>query len=210
MKELQKIAVIGGGGRTGQYLVNQLIEKGYSLKLLLRHPENFTMQSPLIEIVEGDVLNPEAVRILLEDCSAVLSTAGQRQDEPLVASQASVNIMNAIGDRPVRYVVLAGLNVDTPSDEKGEQSVKATEWMRATFPAIHNDRQKSYSVLAESNAEWIMVRVPYIEFNGNRAEVKVSGTDSPGAKIDAADIAGFMINQITDDTWLRKAPFISN
>lgn len=210
MKRIQKIAVIGGGGRTGQYLVNQLIGKGYSLKLLLRHPEQFTIQSDLIEIVHGDVLNPEAVGALLEDCDAVLSTAGQRQDEPLVASQASINILNAIGERPVRYVVLAGLNVHTPTDRKGEETAKATEWMRTTFPAIHNDRQKSYAILAESNAEWVMVRVPYIEFNGNRAEVKVSATDSPGAKIDAADIAGFMIDQLTDDTWLRKAPFISN
>lgn len=210
MKEIQKIAVIGGGGRTGQYLVNQLIEKGYSLKLLLRKPENFTIQSPLIEIVHGDVLNLETVRILLHGCDAVLSTAGQRQGEPLVASQASVNILEAIGDRPVRYVLLAGLNVDTPSDQKGEETAKATGWMRATFPAIHNDRQKSYSILAESNVEWVMVRVPYIEFNGNRAGVKVSATDAPGAKIDAADIAGFMIDQLTDDTWLGKAPFISN
>lgn len=210
MKGIQTIAVIGGGGRTGQYLVNQLLEKGFSLKLLLRHPEHFTIQSPLIEIVHGDVLNSGAVQTLLEGCDAVLSTAGQRQDEPLVASQATVNILNAIGERPVRYVVLAGLNVDTPADRKGEETAKATEWMRTTFPAIHNDRQKSYAILAESNAEWIMVRVPYIEFNGNRAEVKVSAADSPGAKIDAADIAGFMIDQLTDDTWLRKAPFIAN
>lgn len=210
MERIQKIAVIGGGGRTGQYLVNQLIEKGYSLKLLLRHPENFTIHNPLIEIVRGDVLNGETVAKLVEGCDAVLSTAGQRQDEPLVASQATVNILDAIGGRPVRYIVLAGLNVGAPSDRKSEGTAKAIEWMLTTFPAIHNDRQKSYSILAESNAEWIMVRVPYIEFNGNRAEVKVNITDSPGVKIDAADIAGFMIGQLTDDTWLRQAPFISN
>ncbi len=207
---MQKIAVIGGGGRTGQYLVNQLIEKGYSLKLLLRHPEKFTIHSPLIEIVHGDVLDQEAVRMLLDGCGAILSTVGQRKDEPLVASQASFNILNAIGDRPMRYVVLAGLNVDTPTDQKGEETLKATQWMKVTFPTIHNDRQKSYSVLVESNTEWVMVRVPYIEFNGNRAGVKVSATECPGSKIDAADIAGFMIGQLTDDTWLRKAPFISN
>lgn len=210
MKKIQKVAVIGGGGRTGQYLINQLIEKGYSLKVLLRHPEDFTIRSPLFEILRGNVLDEGVVKALVEDCDAVLSTVGQRKGEPLVASQASVNVLNAIRDRPVRYVLLAGLNVDTPTDQKAKETVKATEWMQATFPSIHEDRQKSYSILAESNAEWIMVRVPYIEFNGNRAEVRVSATDSPGSKIDAADIAGFMIDQLTDDTWLRKAPFISN
>lgn len=180
------------------------------MKLLLRRPENFAIYSPTIEIVPGDVLDAGAVERLVEGCDAVLSTVGQRKDEPLVASQATTHVLNAIGNRPVRYVVLAGLNVDTPADQKGEETARATEWMRATYPAIHNDRQKSYSILAASNADWIMVRVPYIEFNGARSEVKVSAADSPGSKIDAADIAGFMIDQLTDDTWLRKAPFISN
>lgn len=208
METNHRIAVIGGGGRTGQYLVNQLIEKGYRLKLLLRHPEDFTIKSPLIEIVPGDVLDTEAVNALIAGCDAVLSTVGQRKDEPLVASQASRNILNAL--RGERYIVLAGLNVDTPSDRKGADTQKATEWMRSTFPVIHDDRQESYAVLAGSSADWVMVRVPYIEFNGKRSEVKVSATDSPGSKIDAADIAAFMISQLDDDTWLRKAPFISN
>lgn len=160
MKTVNKIAVIGGGGRTGLYLVNQLIEKGYVLKLLLRHPDNFPIQSALIEIVHGDVLDQIAVASLLEGCDAVLSTVGQRKDEPLVASQATSHILGAIGARPMRYVVLAGLNVSTPTDQKGQDAMQATQWMRATFPDIHDDRQKSYTLLAESRTEWIMVRVP--------------------------------------------------
>lgn len=178
--------------------------------MLLRHPELFTLQSPSIEIVHGDALDAGAIQRLVSGCEAVLSTVGQRKDEPLVASRATSNVLNAIGDKPVRYVVLAGLNVDVPADQKGGEARKATEWMRTTFPEIHADRQKSYALLAESQVRWTMVRVPYIEFNGTRATVKVSGTDSPGTKIDAADIAGFMIDQLRDDTWLRKAPFIAS
>ncbi len=36
-----KIAVLGGGGRTGHFLINQLIEKRASIKLLLRNLETF-------------------------------------------------------------------------------------------------------------------------------------------------------------------------
>lgn len=210
MKNLPKIAIVGGGGRTGQFLVTQLLEKGYALKLLLRHPELFTIQSPSIEIIRGDATDTDAVQQLVSGCGAVLSTVGQRKGEPLVASRATRNLLDAMGERPIRYIVLAGLNVDVPTDQKSEVTRKATEWMRTTFPDIHADRQKSYALLAQSNAEWTMVRVPYIEFNGTRATVKVSETDSPGTKIDAADIAGFMIDQLTDGTWLRKAPFIAN
>ena len=51
--KLQKIAVLGGGGRTGKYLVNQLINSGFQLKVLLRHPEQFLIQSQQIGIVTG-------------------------------------------------------------------------------------------------------------------------------------------------------------
>jgi putative NADH-flavin reductase len=210
MKTIQKIAVIGGAGRTGSYLVNQLVQRGFYLKLLLRHSENFIIQSPLIEIVEGDVLDCEIVKMLIRDCQAVLTTVGQRKGEPLVASQATCNVLNAIGDRPIRYVALAGLNVDTPFDRKGEETVKATEWMKATFPDIHEDRQKSYSILSESHVAWTLVRVPFIEFNGEQQAVKVDLLDSPGSKIDVADIAAFMIDQLSDDSYIGKAPFIAN
>ena len=212
MKQIQKIAVIGGGGRTGQYIINQLLPKGFQLKLLLRNPETFTIQHPMLEIIKGDVLDPNVVRDLVEDCEAVISTVGQRENEPLVASAATQNILTAIAAarQPVRYIALAGLNVDTPFDKKGKDTQTATMWMQSNFPQIHEDRQKSYAILAQSEADWILVRVPFIVFSDEKQEISVSLEDSPGSKITAASIAAFMIDQLECDEYLRKAPFIAN
>ena len=57
MEQNIKVAVLGGGGRTGEYLVNQLVDKGYKVQLLLRNPENFQIKNPLIEIIRGDALD---------------------------------------------------------------------------------------------------------------------------------------------------------
>ncbi|TDE16840.1 NAD(P)-dependent oxidoreductase [Dyadobacter psychrotolerans] len=214
MEKNHKMAVIGGGGRTGKYVVKQLLEKGYHLKLLLRNPETNTIsENPNFEIVQGDVLDYDAVRMLLADCAAVISTEGQRKDEPLVASRATSNILDAVekSNYPfTRYISVAGLNVDTPLDKKGSETIAATEWMKSNFPLIHEDRQKSFQILAESNADWTLVRVPFIEFTEDRKEMAVSLQDSPGKKIYAADIAGFLIGQLDDDQYIRKAPFIAN
>lgn len=85
MKNNNTIALLGGGGRTGKYIVQELINKGYQVKLLLRNPEKFQMESPLIKIYKGDALDETAIKSLLEDCTAVINTVGQRKDEPLVA-----------------------------------------------------------------------------------------------------------------------------
>ena len=211
MEQKIKVAVLGGGGRTGKYLVTQLLSQGYNLKLLLRNPENFQINSPSIEIVKGDAIDAEAVRSLVENCEVVISTVGQRKDEPLVASQATTNVLKAMAEFGIqRYVLVAGLNVDTPFDKKGPETIMATEWMKMNFPLIHGDRQKAYSILSTSDANWTLVRVPFIEFSDARSETIVSLEDCKGTKISAAGIARFLIEQLNDDTYIKKSPFIAN
>ena len=210
MKNIKKVAVLGGGGRTGAYVVNQLLKEGYSIKLLLRNPENFTIQNPQIQIIEGDARDPEAIKVLLKDCHAVISTIGQRKDEPLVASLATKNILQVMNDYAIeRYLLLAGLNIDTPFDKKNNKTEMATQWMKTNFPVIQEDRQKAYDFLVDSTVNWTQVRVPFIEFAAVSTPVLVNIEDCPGDKISATDIAVFMVREITKANFSRQSPFIS-
>lgn len=211
MEQIKRIAILGGGGRTGKFILAQLISRGYSVKALLRNPENLQLESPSIEIVKGDALDPEAIRALLQGCQAVISTVGQRKDEPLVASQATMNILSVMAAHGIkRYILVAGLNVDTPMDKKSPETIAATEWMKMTFPAIHEDRQKTYSILSISDVNWTMVRVPYIEFTETLDEIRVSLEDCCGSKIGANEIANFVMEQLTNEAYVMKAPFIAS
>ncbi|WP_449399512.1 NAD(P)H-binding protein [Chryseobacterium wanjuense] len=64
-----------------EYLVQHLLDKNYSIKLLLRNPDNFTLQNPLIEVVKGDARNIESIKDLVYDCDVVISTLGQPKGE---------------------------------------------------------------------------------------------------------------------------------
>ena len=211
MEQKNKIALLGGGGRTGKYILARLLSQGYSVKILLRNPENFQLESPFIEIVKGDAIDPDAIRLLVQGCQSVISTVGQRKDEPLVASQATINILRAMTEFGIkRYILVAGLNVDTPFDKKSPETITATEWMKMTFPTIHADRQKTYSILSTSDVNWTLIRVPFIEFTETKGETMVSLEDCRGNKISAIDIATFAIEQLIDDTYTKKSPFIAN
>ena len=206
-----KIAVLGGGGRTGKYLVTELIAKGYSVKLLLRNPENFQIKSPLIEIIHGDAIDFVAVNSLLKNCQAVISTIGQRPGEPLVAEQATKNVLEAMSRNGInRYILLAGINVDTPFDKKGPETINATNWMKSNFPIIQEDRQKSYSLLVNSSINWTLLRVPFIDFNQAKCKMGISLYDCFGNKIDAGSIATFLTLQLEDCTYYNKSPFFYN
>ena len=142
---------------------------------------------------------------------AVISTIGQRQGEPLIAEQATRNVIDAMLFYGIkRYILVAGINIDTPSDNKGSETVSATNWMKANFPAIQEDRQKAYKLLVKSDVKWTLVRVPFIYFNHSTEDVGVNLMDCLGNKIYASNIAAFLTKQLTDDKFLGKAPFIYN
>ncbi|MBO9582796.1 MAG: NAD(P)H-binding protein [Flavobacterium sp.] len=210
MRNISKVAVLGGGGRTGKYLVSQLLENGFSVKLLLRNPDDFTIQNSKIEIIKGDAIDEEAINLLLKDCQAVLSTIGQRPGEPMVASQATKNVLNAMKSYSIqRYVLLAGLNIDTPFDKKSAKTIMATDWMKTNFPEIQKDRQLTYDLLTESKADWTQVRVPLIVFSDESAEISVDLGDCLGDKITALDISKFLVKEMIESNYNKQSPFIS-
>lgn len=210
MKKKPKIAILGGGGRSGKFLLAKLFEQQYPLKLLLRDA-TLSISYEMLEIIQGDALDFYAVERLLTGCFAVISTIGQRKDEPLVAARATDNILQAMATHNIRrYIALAGLNIDTPFDKKGQQTLAATTWMKSTFPAIQKDRQKAYDILSRSDVDWSLVRVPMIEFAARKGNVKVSIEDCPGDSITAGDIADFLVTQLEDPQYVRQSPFIAN
>jgi len=82
--------------------------------------------------------------------------------------------------------------------------------MRQNFPDAVADRQKAYDILVESNIDWTMIRLPWIEQTNERRGVLVDVQDCPGEKISTTDLADFVIGQIEDVSYLRRAPFVAS
>jgi len=211
MKHISKVAVLGGTGKSGKYLVKLLLNQGFHLKLLLRNPENFQIKSPLIEVVKGDARAYESVQLLADGCQAILSMLGQPKGEPTIYSQATENVIHAMKHFGIeRYILTTGLNVDTPFDKKGIKTKMATEWMYEHYPKTTLDKQYEFEVLSNSDINWTLVRLPMIEQTDLRSKILVSLEDCPSNKISATDLAYFVVEQLAEDEYSRKAPFIAN
>ncbi|MDN4011741.1 NAD(P)H-binding protein [Chryseobacterium gambrini] len=205
------IAVIGGTGKSGQFLVQNLLNKQYPIRMLLRNPENFTLKSPLINIVKGDVRNSEAVHHLIKDCNVVISTLGQSVGEKSIFSDATGNIIKAMNSYGInRYIVTTGLNVNTPFDHKNEKVKMATDWMYQNYPETTTDKQKEYELLNKSNLNWTLVRLPLINLTDESFATETSLQDCKGETISATDLAKFLISQMDDQTFCKQSPFLYN
>ncbi|HEX6224172.1 MAG TPA: NAD(P)H-binding protein [Chryseolinea sp.] len=211
MYQNNKLAVIGGTGKSGKYLVSQLLIHGFSLKLLLRNPETFERKNPFIEIVKGDARNYDSVDRLVDGCQCVISTLGQPRGETSIFSQATSNVIRAMTQHEIqRYVLTTGLSVDTPLDKKSQKVKMATDWMKSNFPETTLDKQVEFDVLSRSDIKWTLVRLPLIEQTDERRNMIASLEDCPGDKISTTDLAYFLIEQLSAENYIKKAPFLAN
>lgn len=206
MKQPNKIAILGGTGKAGKYLIKELIKQGFYFKMLVRNAasrpaNNFPTNNQKIEIIEGDANDYEAICSLIDDCNAVISTLGN--------SQATAHLIRAMNECGIsRYILLAGININTPFDKKGTKTQFATNWMYENYPIPTKNRQAEYELVATSNLDWTMVRLPLIEQTDTRNTVKTSLEDCEGDKISASDLAVFLIEQLSDESFVRQTPFL--
>ncbi|NQV01422.1 MAG: NAD-dependent epimerase/dehydratase family protein, partial [Bacteroidia bacterium] len=61
-----KIAVTGANGHVGSNLCKALLAKGYQVRALV-HKHKKAIQDLPIELIHGDLLNRESIRLLLEE-----------------------------------------------------------------------------------------------------------------------------------------------
>jgi putative NADH-flavin reductase len=206
-----KIAVIGGTGKSGKYLVQRLAGQAFPIKMLVRNPDTCQIRDPLLEIVQGDARNPEAIRSVIEGCQAVISTLGQPKGEEPIFSQATTNVIRSMKEFGIkRYILITGLNVDTALDKKSPKTAFATDWMKNNYPHTTADKQRELELLSESDIDWTLVRLPLIELTDKKSEWKASMEDCLGEKISATDLADFLIGQLSEEAYIKKAPFIAN
>jgi dTDP-L-rhamnose 4-epimerase len=153
-----RILITGGAGFIGSHLADELLEHGYSVRAL----DNLSEQvhgpgaarpgylSPEVELVEGDVRDPEAVRQALDGIDAVFHLAarvGVGQSMYEIERYTSVNnlgtavLLEALIERPVRRLVVAssmslygeGLFRDADGglvhgSERGRDQLRAHDW----------------------------------------------------------------------------------
>lgn len=206
-----KIAFLGATGKAGKYLLNQLLKRDYKVKALIRKPDNYLVSHPLLEIVPGDIKDFETALKLIEDCDLVISTIGQIKGETLISSLATANIIQVMDKLNIkRYIVLSGLNLDVPGDQKSLPNQEASAWMRKTFPVEVADKQRAYDLLNNSDLDWTLVRLPWIEQTEERRGLNVDLHDCLGVGISTTDLADFLIKQIDDPLYIRKAPFVAS
>ena len=208
-----KITIFGATGKVGRRLVDQALERGDRVTAFVRDPSKLTThRHERLKVVQGNVQNSKDVEQAVAGTDAVLSALGQTKTSSKdVLTEGIKNIVAAMNKHGVRRLVsLTGAGVRDPKDEPKLVDRVIGSLLKLLQRDLLEDALGAARVIQESGLDWVIVRAPVLNEGEKKGEYRVGyvGKES-GTRLSRADLAGFMLEQTTDDTYLHQAPMVS-
>ena len=152
-------------------------------------------------------MNPLDVEAAVKGQDAVVSALGVSGRAPItICSEGTKNIISAMKDDGVKRLIV--------ESAYGTGDTRRGFYGNATWMLIASrikDKELMEKTVAECGLDWIIARPVYLT-NGPRTGSYRVGLDlsvSLWPKISRADVADFMLKQLSDNTYLHKMPTIS-
>ncbi|HWY50960.1 MAG TPA: SDR family oxidoreductase [Chthoniobacterales bacterium] len=204
-----RILIIGATGGTGRELVRQALEQGHQVTALARKPEKLTLEHPNLRVVQGNVHDYDSVESAMRGQSAVLCALGtKRFSYPnRVASNGTANILRAMKTCNVpRLVCESSLGV---GNSVGRLGLLFTFFVvPLLLPFIFYDKVRQEKLIEESDTDWVIVRPAVLTNAPARSKYRHGrnmGNYLWTNRIARADVADFMLQQLTDDDYIGSA-----
>ena len=162
-------------------------------------------------MIEGDARNEITLGRALDGCDAVVSALGTGMGFRKVsllteATRALVAAMTRSGVR--RLVCISALGV---GDSHGHGGFVFDQLFQPLLLSqAYKDKDRQEAAIRASSLDWVIVRPGMLTDDpaqgSVRAVIDLAGIN--GGKIARADVARFVVDQLTTDTWLRRTPVI--
>jgi putative NADH-flavin reductase len=208
-----KIIVFGATGGTGKLIVMQALAKGHTVSAFARNPDGLP-QDPHLRVIQGDIFDFGAVVDAIRGHRAVLSALGPRTRKKTdVLANAMPHILEGMRQEYVnRLIVLGAAGVD-PNYGKYQNALTTLGLWIAKKTALKYpfiDQAEQERLLTASDLDYTIVRAPRLldgPFTGSYRVLP--DALPPGAlSVNRADVADFMLQQLTDPRFHRQGPYI--
>jgi putative NADH-flavin reductase len=205
-----KLTIFGASSATGTQLVEKALAAGHEVTAFVRDPSKLIRSNGRLNVVAGDALNPAQVEEAVKGADAVLSTLGPKGKPTVMAAKSTKHIVEAMEKHGVRRLVVVSVaGIPVAQDQRGLNVVSCL--IKLLMKDVFADREDQLKVLEASLVDWVAVRVPRLTDGPQIGSVKAFfGNPTPAMKVTRADLADFMLQQLSTDQWLRQAPILSN
>jgi putative NADH-flavin reductase len=211
-----KLSLFGATGPTGKHLIEEALKQGYRLSVYTRDARKLEAFAGRLEIVVGDLQDREAIARCIQGADAVISALGPNSlkvqgDRPIMHGMS--NIIDAMRQSRVRRLIqISTAAYRDPKDSFDLKAHAVALMFRLIVRKAYEDITATGALIAKSDLDWTLVRIPYLKDGPAEGEVDVGwyGKTKLGMSLSRGNLAKFLVNQMTDRTFLRAAPAIAN
>jgi putative NADH-flavin reductase len=194
-----KLVVFGSTGGIGAQVVEQALAAGHTVTAVARRPSAITIQNERLEVLQGDVLDPQAVCGAIAGQEAVVFTVGARDRAPTtVCSAGIVNVMQAMPSAHVCRLICISASGIAPGPRWQRLIAKPILW--ALFKEMFSDLVRMEALVERNPLDWTILRPPALT-NGPRTgqyQVAVNNHLRRILSISRADVADFIVRHLSD------------
>lgn len=207
-----KVLIFGASGATGREVVKKALDRGYSVHAFVRNPVKFEIRHANLDLIVGDVTDPAPVERAVKGSYAVVSALGSGnslRSHPAL-SDGIPNIIRSMERAGVhRFVYLSMLGVGGSGKQLGFLGRYIV--LPILLRNVMRDHAREEELIKRSTLDWVIVRPPRLT-NGPYTGRYRSGEDVTErallASISRANVADFMVKQLTGDRYVHGTPAV--
>jgi len=207
-----KFLLIGATGATGKQIVQQGLAQGHEIVALVRDAAKIEVSDPHLRLAVGDILNPLDVDAAMAGQDAVICSlgCGVTFKQVTLFSDGTQHLLDAMHKHVIhRIVCITGVGA---GDSRGHGGFLYDRIIEPTLlHTIYQDKDRQEKLLRDSDRDWIIVRPGMLTNNEaiGRYRVLLDLTGITAGKIARADVAAFVLKQLSSDDFLRKTPLLT-
>jgi len=208
------VLIIGASKGIGLETTRQALGVGHKVRALARSATCINLSDSNLEKVRGDALNSKDVEVAMKGIGVVIQTLGVGLGDlfrPVHlfsdATRILVAAMEAQGVK--RLISVTGFGA-------GESAASINCLQRVPFQLVfgraYKDKSLQERLIKETALDWTIAR-PGILTSGpwtGRYKIIEEASQWRNGIISRADVAEFLVRQIDDQAYLRKAPVLVN
>lgn len=187
-----KVCILGATGRVGSNIINLALKDSAEVNALARDLNRIEIQHERLRVIEGNVLNENDIKKVIEGSDIVISALGTDQNGTLGKSMPQ--IIKQMEEEGVRRIITIGTaGILQARTNLNLYRFQSTESKRKTTTAAE-DHLAAYKVLSNSNNLCWTVVCPTHLIDGEATEVYRTEKDilpEGGSKITVGDTAHF-------------------
>lgn len=199
--------MIGASGKTGNYVWRQALEQGHEVSVFVRTASKLDAGKKKVNVISGDVFSADSVAEAIAGHDAViicLGSTGLGDTSTLTTGTRNVIAAMTRHDVP-RLIVISSAGVGESWQQIGWMSRILFKTM---LKNVFKDHIAQEALVKQADLDWTIARAGILTDKPASGDYRADNMAKTG-KIARADLADFLVMQVTGKRYMRQAISVS-